>query len=176
MIGPMSRIVLIAALASATALAACAPSLGPPPPSGYPSGGFRASDFAWSAAPGRGSIAGRVTYRDGGVRYSCAHAVVILNPETPWTHRRMSVLYGSDEAAAVPVDEVRARTPQAPPGDDSAYLRRTTCDSASRFTFNGLPDGSWYAITVAKPAGGGRGVALMKRVTTRDGHVVDLEL
>jgi hypothetical protein len=102
--------------------------------------------------------------------------VVILNPETPWTQRRMSVLYGSDDAAAVPVAEVRARTPQAPPGDDSAYLRRTTCDLANRFSFTGLPDGTWYAITVAKPAAGGPGIALMKRVTTHNGRVTDVEL
>ena len=116
-------------------------------------------------------------YRVGPTRYSCAKATVILTPETPWTRHRMHVLYRSTESAAAPAHEVRARTPQAPAGDYSAYVRLTTCDAASRFTFTGLPDGAWYAITIAKPVGGeGPGVALMKRVTTHAGRVTPATL
>lgn len=173
----MSRFALVSVFALAVGVSACAPSLGPPPPSGEGGSTFRASEFSWSTEPGHAGIAGKLTYRQGQVRYSCAHAMVILNPETPWTRQRMQVLYGSDEAAALPTEEVRARTPQAPPGDDSAFLRRTTCDASSRFNFSGLPDGAWYAITVAKPVGGkGPGMALMKRVTTHGGHVTTIEL
>jgi hypothetical protein len=118
-----------------------------------------------------------VTYRQGKARYSCAHATVILTPETAWTRRRMKILYGSTDAAAEPADAVRARTPAAPSGDYSAFVRRTTCDAASRFNFGGLPDGAWYAITIAKPAAGeGPGIALMKRVTTQGGHMTPVAL
>jgi hypothetical protein len=174
----MSRLALFSVFALAFGMSACAPLLGPPPPSAQAPTAFRAADFGWSTEPGHGSIVGRLAYRQGAVRYSCAHAMVILNPETPWTRLRMQVLYGSDEAAALPTDEVRARTPQAPPGDDSAFLRRTTCDSSNRFSFSGLPDGAWYAITVAKPVGGGKGpgMALMRRVTTHGGRTTTLEL
>lgn len=178
MVRLMSRATILSVLAAAAALAACTPTLGPPPPPGYGQGAastFRAEDFAWSAEAGRGGITGQVTYREGKTRYSCAHATVILTPETAWTRRRMKILYGSTEAAAEPAEAVRARTPSAPSGDYSAFVRRTSCDGASRFTFGGLPDGAWYAITIAKPAAGaGPGVALMKRVTTHGGRMVPL--
>lgn len=171
----MSRAPIYSALVVAAGLAGCAtPTLGPPPPGARPPppAAFRAEDFAWSTEPGHGGITGHIAYREGETRFSCAHATVILTPETPWTRRRMHVLYHSTEAAADPADEVRARTPQAPAGDYSAYVRRTTCDAASHFTFTDLPDGAWYAITIAKPAtGGGRSMALMRRVVTRSGHV-----
>jgi hypothetical protein len=174
----MSRATILSLLTAAAALSACTPTLGPPPPAVVappPSSTFRAADFAWSSEAGQGGITGRVVYRDGKTRYSCAHATVVLTPETAWTRHRMSVLYRSTEAAAEPADAVRARTPQAPAGDYSAFVRRTTCDAANHFAFSGLPDGAWYAITIAKPVGGeGAGVALMKRVTTHAGHVTPL--
>jgi hypothetical protein len=175
----MSRATIFPVLAAAFALAACTPTLGPPPPRahGGPSGAtFRASDFAWSTETGRGGIAGQVAYRQGKTRFSCAHATVILTPETPWTRRRMKILYGSTESAAAPAEVVRARTPSAPSEDYSAFIRRTTCDAASRFSFGGLPDGAWYAITIAKPPGGGEGIALMKRVVTTAGRMTPLAL
>lgn len=180
MVKAMSRSAMFFVLAGATALAACAPTLGPPPPPPGPAPGaatFRAEDFAWSTEAGRGAVTGHVSYRKGPVRYSCAKSTVILTPETPWTRRRMRILYQSTEAAAEPADAVRARTPSAPEGDYSAYIRRTTCDTASRFSFSGLPDGAWYAITIAKPAAGaGPAMALMKRVTTQNGRATPLEL
>ena len=180
MVRLMSRATILSVLAAAAALAACTPTLGPPPPPGYGQAAastFRAADFGWSTEAGRGGISGQVTYRQGKARYSCAHATVILTPETAWTRRRMKILYGSTEAAAEPADAVRARTPSAPSGDYSAFVRRTTCDSASRFNFGGLPDGAWYAITIAKPAAGeGPGIALMKRVTTQGGRMTPLAL
>ena len=180
MVRLMSRATIFSVLAASAALAACTPTLGPPPPPGYGPGAastFRSEDFGWSAEAGHGGIAGQVTYRAGKTRYSCAHATVILTPETPWTRRRMEILYGSTSSAAEPAEAVRARTPSAPSGDYSAFVRRTTCDAGSRFNFGGLPDGAWYAITIAKPAAGeGPGVALMKRVTTQGGRMTPLTL
>lgn len=177
----MSRAHLIPALALAAAVSACAPTLGPPPPAGRPapppSNAFRAADFAWSEGSGPGTIAGRLTYRQGATRFTCSGLSVVLTPETPWTRERMGILYLSTQRAALPADEVRARTASAPVGDPSAYVRRTTCDSADRFTFSGLPDGAWYAITTARPvAGPGPTLAVMRRVVTRGGRVVNLEL
>lgn len=178
----MSKLSLLSAAALSTlAVAACAPTMGPPPPGRGPMAGpptFRAADFAWSQASGRNGVAGRVTYRRGPTRFTCAGAGVVLTPETPWSRRRMAVLYGSTERAALPTDEVRARTPKAPPGDAGPYVKRATCDSADRFSFGGLPDGAWYVITTARPAGRPEAdsVALMRRVTTRGGRTVSVEL
>lgn len=177
----MARIPLLGALGAALLTAACAPSLGPPPPSAPPPAAnahFSAQAFAWSQGPGRNIIAGRVAYRLGGVRYSCAGANVVLTPETAWSRRRMAVLYGSTERAALPTDEVRARTASAPAGDAAPFVKRTTCDDADQFAFGDLPDGAWYAITVAKPVGDPKGesVALMRRVVVRGGRTFTVGL
>ena len=175
----MMRLALIAL--AATTLAACAETpLGPvgpppgPPPSAYiPGSGavFRARDFAWSAQPGEGSILGSLAYRPGGVRYGCEGGDVILTPETAWTRRRMVILYGSPAAAAVPLEIVRARTPSAPSGDYASYAKKTVCDGANHFRFDGLPDGGWFVITLARPVGGpGEPIAVMRRVETRGGQ------
>ena len=85
----------LALSAALTMLAACATEGGPPPPpvSAAPSPTvFRPADFSWSAVPGRARIDGKLTYKRGEQRYTCAGAAVILTPETPWTRRRMSIL------------------------------------------------------------------------------------
>lgn len=175
-----ARIIVVAALMGL--VSACAPTLGPPPPrtSGPPPGDarFSAEAFTWAQAPGRNALAGRLAFKSGGVAYSCVGATVVLTPETPWSRLRMSVLYRSDVRSALPADEVRARTPQAPPGDSGPFIRRTSCDANDRFNFPGLPDGAWYVVTIAKPAPGGAGgsMAFMRRVTTRGGRVTVFDL
>jgi len=132
---------------------------------------FRERDFAWSTEPGSASIVGAVGYRNGPVRYSCSGEDVILTPETAWSRRRMIILYGSDFSAAVPVGVVRSRIPSAPNGDYVRFVRKAKCDGDNHFTFTNLPDGSWFVITVAKPADPGADtVALMRRVQTRGGR------
>lgn len=179
MLARMSAARLLAALGLAATAAACTPTLGPPPPG--PMGGSTAFDerqFAWSQAPGPNTIAGRLAYRQGATAFTCAGSSVVLTPETPWSRQRMAVLYGSTERAALPSDEVRARTPNAPKGDAAPFVKRATCDEAGRFIFTGLPDGAWYAITVARPLGqdGAPSTALMRRVVTRAGRTVSLAL
>ena len=175
----------IPALLALLVLSACETTGGPRPPGpprppreAPPSADvFRPSDFSWSAVPGKNRIEGRLAYSRPGARYTCSGAGVILTPETLWTRRRMVQLYNSPSAAALPVEEVRARTPKT--NDDySAFLKRTTCDSYDRFSFAGLPDGAWFAITLARPAAGAKGpnIAIMRRVETRRGRAVTLEL
>lgn len=174
------------ALLTLSACASMGPSLGPPPPPPPPRGAggppsaavFRQQDFSWSAVPGKGRIDGRLSFRNGAQRYVCAGASVILTPETLWTRRRMTILYTSANGAAMPVAEVRARTPSAPSGDYSAFVRRTTCDAGDRFSFQGLANGAWFVILVAKPAGGGGApdMAIMRRVEVRGGRATAIEL
>ncbi len=170
---------LIPMVLFAAVLAACEEtSPGPPapmpPPVGYappPGAAFHAGDFAWSTVPGPASIVGALTFRAGPVRYTCAGEDVILTPQTPWTRRRMTILYGSDYSAAVPVDVVRTRIPSAPSGDYVRFVHRTVCDAENRFAFGNLPDGSWFVITVARPLGSGdRQIAVMRRVGTHGGQ------
>ena len=181
MLRSMIRVRMPAALAAMALLSACTPTLGPPPP-GYqppPPGEpvFHASEFAWSQQTGPNTIAGRLAYSAGQTRYTCQGSSVILTPETPWSRRRMEVLYLSPERAALPAEEVRARTPEAPPGDSTPFIKRTTCDGADHFSFPRLPAGAWYVITIAKPTrGAGPSLALMKRVVTRGGRTTNVAL
>jgi len=171
----MKRFALITV--AAVSLAACAeepmgpvapaPYAGSPPPSGS-SSVFRPEDFAWSAQAGSGTIVGSLGFHTASSRYTCQGGDVILTPETPWTRRRMFILYGSPVAAAVPLDIVRARTPSAPSGDYARFAKKTTCDSDNHFSFAGLPDGGWFVITLAKPVDmQGDAIAVMRRVETR---------
>ena len=178
-----SRLPFFGALAATLLLTACGTSsMGPalpssPPPVVVGTANFSAADFAWSQRAGGNVIAGKVAYKQGPMRFTCAGSAVVLTPETAWSTRRMAALYGSVERAALPSDEVRARTPRAPPGDAGPFVKRTTCDDADQFAFGNLPDGAWYAITVVKPVGStGANIALMKRVVVRGGRMVALAL
>lgn len=183
---PTLRIFAAAALCAVFS-AACAPMYGPPPPGRLPQGppppppaddAFRASDFAWSQAPGKNTLSGTLSRPAGGPRYTCAGLTVVATPETPWARKRMLVLYKSDQRAALPADDVRSRQNLAPPGDSDPYVKRAKCDATDHFTFTGLPDGAWYLVTLAKPAAGqsGPNLAMMRRVVTRGGKVTAFEL
>jgi hypothetical protein len=176
------RVRFLAAALLLGSTVACAPMYGPPPPGRVvrmpppEDTTFRAGDFAWSQAPGRNTLAGALSHA-GPVRYTCAGATVVLTPETPWARRRMSVLYRSDQRAALPADDVRGRQNEAPQGDSDPFLRRAKCDAADRFSFTNLPDGAWYAVTIAKPVSGAGGptLAVMRRVVTRGGRITTFE-
>ena len=176
------RVLPLAAALALTSLAACQPMYGPPPPHRIVTpvtdeASFRASDFAWSKVAGHNALVGAVTYRAGATRYSCAGTTVVLTPETPWSRRRMGVLYLSTERAALPVADVRSRTAQAPAGDSEPFVKRAACDAQGRFSFAGLPDGSWFVVSIAKPvAGSAPTLALMRHVTTRGGRATAFEL
>lgn len=179
----MSRALRLAALAVSTGLLAACQTTGsvPAPPNAMPPSAsvFRPGDFSWSAVPGKGRIEGQLAYRGStGGRYTCSGAGVVLTPETLWSRRRMTILYNSPDRAALPADEVRARTPSAPSGDYSAFVRRTTCDANDHFSYSGLPNGAWFLITVAKPVPGTKGpdMAVMRRVEIRGGKAVSVGL
>lgn len=167
-------ILALAALAACEAEPLPLPPPPPPPPHyGPPPAGdlFRASDFAWSTTSGTGRIIGVMAYRNEGVRYTCQGEEVVLAPETPWSRLRMRTLYLSNTSAALPVDEVKARTPPEHGAEYARYARTTTCNAYNRFVFRNLPDGPWYVITVATPIGGGQRIAIMRRVITRGDDV-----
>lgn len=146
----------------------------PPPRAEVAPAPFRATDFTWSTSPGQDRIAGQLAFGRGS--YSCANAGVVLTPETPWVRQRMQSLYGAITGAALPVAQVRARTPTASE-NYSSFVRSTACDAQSRFTFQGLPNGAWYLITVAHSVATPKGedMAIMRRVETYDG-VIQVEL
>ena len=139
---------------------------------------YRSSDFAWSTVAGKAQINGQVAYKAGNVAFSCAASGVVLTPDTPWVQSRMMILYKSTESAALPADEVRRRTPPERSQDYSAFVKRAKCGPAGDFSFQGLPRGTWYVITVVRPVSGAASpeIAMMRRVTVRDGQSVNVRL
>jgi hypothetical protein len=168
---------VLAILTVSLTAAACAstyeapPPPPPPPPVERPAPGpaFDRQQFAWSTKPGTASIKGLVSYGPG---YSCAGGKVVLTPDAPYSRRRIQNLYGSIERAAAPVAEVRARQKARAGEDYSAFVRTADCGADNRFSFKGLPAGSWFII-VAASADGDRGepVALLRRVVLKKGEV-----
>lgn len=134
---------------------------------------FNAQDFAWSERPGSASISGVVAYSQAGRAYQCAGSVG-LTPDTPYTRQRFSRLYGSVERAALPAETVRQRNVSDPGADYRAYTRSTACEN-NRFSFTGLPDGSWFVIAPVSAPGTER-MVLMQRVATRGGRPVSISL
>ena len=163
---------LLALAAVAVLGSACAPMSGSMPYGSPVSSAFNAEAFAWSARPGQASINGRVDFRRDGQVYTCTGSVA-LTPDTPYTRARFSILYGSIDRAAVPEAVIRARTVADPNADYRSFVRSTTCNEG-RFSFTGLPDGSWFVITPV--SAGGERVVLMRRVETRGGRTVNITL
>lgn len=168
----------LSALILVLGLAACETAPPPPPPPPMQAGPspfiYRSGDFAWSAIPGGNRIDGRLVFRMGPTSFTCANVALI--PEAPFSTRRMLTLYGSADGASLPVSEVQAHTTPAPAGFND-FVRATTCDGQGRFSFTGLPDGAWFALTLAQPTSlAGPPMALMRRVITRGGRATIIEL
>jgi len=180
----MTRRCVGAAIAGLLLLGGCATEGGGPAAPGASgpapaNAAFRAADFAWSKAPGKGQIEGQFSYSPRGVTYSCANGPgVVLTPETAWVRSRMMILYRSADSATLPAADVRARTPPERNQDYSQFARRATCDPANRFMFAGLPDGAWFVLTIAKPAtpAAGQEMAIMRRVTIKNGQTLRTRL
>jgi hypothetical protein len=178
---------IVGVILATLALAACAETPGgsftpvplgappppPPPPASNPDA-FRDADFAWSTASGQGKVLGTLAFHGSAAgRYTCQ--TVLLAPETPWSRMRMRTLYLSTTSADIPSDDVKTRTTADHTAQYGRYVRQAPCDAAGRFAFAGLPDGSWYVITVAAPVSGGVRMAVMRRVET-NGDTVRLTL
>jgi hypothetical protein len=162
---------VLAVILAAGALAACAttPTAGS---YGPPSSAFSTEAFAWSARSGSAGIDGRVEFTREGAAYACTGSVA-LTPDTPYTRARFQTLYGSTERAAIPEAVVRARTVADPNGDYRSFVRSSTC-ADGRFAFAGLPDGGWFLI--APVSAGGDRIVLMRRVETRGGRVITVNM
>ena len=144
--------VLAATAAAVSALAACAP-VPAPAPYAAASAAFNAADFGWSTRNGTAGIEGRVAFGRDGQSFACTGSVA-LTPDTPYTRARFNTLYGSTSQAAVPEAIVRARTVPDPNADYRNFVRQGTCENG-RFSFTGLPDGSWFIIAPVSAGGEG---------------------
>lgn len=168
----LRRSLTVVALLGSAALAACS-TTGTGPVAPAASSEFSVHQFAWSAVPGRNSIVAQIASGTDGKPYACIGSAG-LTPDTPYTRARFQTLYGSTDRAELPAAVVRARTVEDAQADYRSFVRSQSCD-ANRFTFNDLPDGSWFVIVPVR-AGEGEVTVLMRRVQTRGGRAVNLAL
>lgn len=159
------------ALMGAAALAACATATPMAPP--VASSAFSIEQFQWSSANGTNRIDAQITSGDNGTPFACIGSAG-LTPQTPYTTARFETLYGSTERAQLPAAVVRARTVEDAQADYRGFVRSVPCE-ANRFSFDGLPDGSWFVIVPVR-AGQGDVNVIMRRVQTRGGRVANLSL
>jgi hypothetical protein len=175
-----------AAVAAGLLVASCAstPSSTPktataaapqPPPS-------PTAEFDWSNAPGTNKLIGTVAYApDHRSHWSCRNESVVLMPDTPTSRTRVSALYGSTSFAVRPVEEVKTKSASLGDVSFANFIKHTDCDEDGNFSFEGLPDGSWFLVARANRTHGKSGssddaVALLQRVTLSGGRETHIKV
>lgn len=142
---------------------------------------FSADDLAWSRGAGPNSIKGSALLRTvGGDVKTCAGLTVTLVPKSPYTTERMIVVYGSDTGGISRPNPFSLRPIPQPAAELYEFNRETVCDPQGSFTFNSLPNGTYYVVaevTWGAPTQYGvstQGGKLMKSVTVRDGQTAEI--
>jgi hypothetical protein len=123
-------------------LASCAATMPGPRYLRQPSAVFHAADAAWAAQPGKNTISGSALMRTmtGDVK-TCAGLLVELIPDTPYARERMTISFGSPEGGYFPASNLTAPSPDP---EYTRSVRRSVCDAQGSFSFEGLPDGSYF--------------------------------
>jgi hypothetical protein len=156
------------------AMAACAPK---PLKTSTP---FDIDEVAWSRKDGTNTVNGFAVLRTvGGEARTCAGLEVGLVPDSLHARDRMSQLYGSLEKGY----RIARQTPKFET-DDRGYVmtaRRTRCDGQGQFSFEKVPDGSWYLVSQivwmpAPSSGIVEGANMMKSVDVKGGQTVKVSL
>lgn len=132
----------IVVIAASSMLESCATTMPGPRYLRQPSATFSASDVDWAAKPGKNTIAGSALMRTmaGDVK-TCAGLLVELIPDTPYARERMTVSFRGAESGYFPASNLIAPPPDP---DYTRTVRRSVCDAQGSFSFEGIPDGSYF--------------------------------
>jgi hypothetical protein len=132
-------------------------------------------DVAWSAGDGRNAVTGTALLRTrGGEPRTCAGLEVSLVPKSPYADDRIARIYGNNESGYQTLYRYPKLEP-APPGYKAA-ARSTRCDGQGYFSFDAIPDGTYYVVSVVTWEAAGRygmqaqGGSLMARVAVSGGQ------
>lgn len=142
---------------------------------------FDVDDVAWSTAPGRNSVRGTAVHKTlARSSRTCASLPVRLVPDSSYARLRFHELYGSEEAGESTGPNFNAYGPER---SDPRYLnvaRVANCDSQGNFSFEGIPDGTWYVLSTdnsrSQHGANPPGSALFKRIQLKDGQAADVTL
>ncbi|WP_421997939.1 hypothetical protein [Reyranella sp.] len=135
------------------------------------------AEVDWSRKSGASTVSGSAIVKSGGETHTCAGQSAILIPDTPYAQARMTAIFGNSSrgrraASLGPVKFER---------DDPLYvstLRTTRCDAGGSFSFQRIPDGTWYVTTTVKWQDGSKaeGGSMMRRVDVNGGRLVKVSL
>lgn len=138
------------------------------------------SELEWAKKDGNNTISGFAVLRTvGGEARTCAGLPVGLTPDSAYARERLMAIYGST------VKGTRAaNNPWKFTNDDPSYrsaMRETRCDGQGGFSFEKIPDGTWYIATSvvwkANPSSPlFEGGFMMQRVEVRGGQTVKVTL
>ncbi|KKC24906.1 hypothetical protein WP12_16920 [Sphingomonas sp. SRS2] len=133
------------------------------------------SDVAWAAVDGRNTVTGTALLRTrGGEPRTCAALEVTLVPQSAYADERISRIYGVDQQGYRDVHSYPRL--EEPPVGYIRSTRTTRCDGQGYFQFDGVPDGSYYVISIVTWTVPGRyvaqtqGGALMAKVSVKGGQ------
>lgn len=138
------------------------------------------SELDWAKKDGKNTVTGFAVLRTvGGEARTCAGLPVGLSPDSAYARERMMAIYGNTVKGTRP-----ANNPVKFTNDDPSYrsvIRETRCDGQGGFSFEKVPDGTWYVATAvtwkANPNSplfeGGH---MMQRVEVRGGQTVKVTL
>lgn len=136
---------------------------------------FDPASVQWAARDGTNAISGNALLRTvGGEVRTCAGFVVNLIPESPYSTERMTATFGWLERGFRSVDQPIQLSGEAPGYGDT--IRSTRCDAQGDFSFNLVPDGTYYvtAFVVWQVPGryfsSNQGGVLMERVAVAGGQ------
>lgn len=130
---------------------------------------------AWAKARGKNTITGSALLRTrGGEARTCAAVDVYLIPSSPYADARMTLIYGADDRGYRSASAFY--NVEDPPVGYIKANRSTICDAQGYFTFDQVPDGTYYITSVVTWSVPGRyvsltqGGGLMAKVTVEGGE------
>ena len=142
---------------------------------------FDVDDVAWSTGSGTNSVRGFATHNTlTNAGRTCASLPVRLVPDSSYARLRFQELYGSDVAGVSTGPNFNIYGPEK---SDPRYLnvsRVSSCDSQGNFSFDGVPDGTWFILstdnTRSQYGANPPGSAIFKRVEVRGGQTAEVTL
>lgn len=138
------------------------------------------SELDWAKRDGNNTISGFAVLRTvSGEARTCAGLPVGITPDSAYARERMMAIYGSTVKGTRSANNQWKFT-----NDDPSYrslIRESRCDGQGGFTFDKVPDGTWYVATYvvwkANPNSPlFEGGFMMQRVEVRGGQTVRVTL